>query len=80
LTGEDFATRLDLAIERSNRAKLIEGRVVERDHQTNKEMILIDEVSDCFACPADPPSAQENNDLRFQVAVQRRPLTTNSFG
>jgi hypothetical protein len=71
------------------------------DHQTNKEMILIDEVSDeaveaaglaalgglptlphtyCFACPADPPSAQENNDLRFQVAVQRRPLTTNSFG
>jgi hypothetical protein len=31
LTGEDFATRLDLAIERSNRAKLIEGRVVERD-------------------------------------------------
>ena len=31
LTGEDFATRLDLAIERSNRAKLIEGRVVEHD-------------------------------------------------
>jgi hypothetical protein len=29
LTGEDFATRLDRAVEASNRAKLIEGRVVE---------------------------------------------------
>jgi hypothetical protein len=24
---------------------------------------------------ADEPSALENNDLRFQIAVQRRPLT-----
>jgi hypothetical protein len=31
LTGEDFATRLDQAVEASNRAKLIEGRVIERD-------------------------------------------------
>jgi hypothetical protein len=31
LTGEDFATRLDRAVEASNRAKLIEGRVLERD-------------------------------------------------
>jgi hypothetical protein len=29
LTGEDFATRLDRAVEASNRAKLIEGRVLE---------------------------------------------------
>jgi hypothetical protein len=28
LTGEDFATRLDRAVEASNRAKLIEGRVL----------------------------------------------------
>jgi hypothetical protein len=31
LTGEDFATRLDRAVEASERAKLIEGRVIERD-------------------------------------------------
>jgi hypothetical protein len=31
LTGEDFATRLDRAVEASNRAKLIEGRVIERE-------------------------------------------------
>jgi hypothetical protein len=30
-TGEDFATRLERAVEASNRAKLIEGRVIERD-------------------------------------------------
>lgn len=29
LTGEDFASRLDRAVEASNRAKLIEGRVIE---------------------------------------------------
>ena len=29
LTGEDFASRLDRAIERSNGAKLIEGRVID---------------------------------------------------
>ena len=28
LTGEDFASRLDRAVEASNRAKLIEGRVL----------------------------------------------------
>jgi hypothetical protein len=28
LTAEDFATRLDRAVEASNRAKLIEGRVL----------------------------------------------------
>ena len=28
ITGNDFATRLDRAIEASNRAKLIEGRVL----------------------------------------------------
>jgi hypothetical protein len=28
LTGEDFATRLDRAVEASNRAKLIEARVI----------------------------------------------------
>jgi hypothetical protein len=31
LTGEDFASRLDRAVEASNRAKLIEGRVIERE-------------------------------------------------
>ena len=31
LTGEDFATRLDRAVEASNRAKLIEGQVIECD-------------------------------------------------
>ena len=31
LTGEDFATRLDRAVEASNRAKLIESRVIECD-------------------------------------------------
>ena len=31
LTGEDFATRLDRAVEASNRAKLIEGRVIDQD-------------------------------------------------
>ena len=31
LTGEDFASRLDRAVEASERAKLIEGRVIERD-------------------------------------------------
>src|SRR5262249_49954968 len=30
-TGQDFATRLEKAIDASNRAKLIEGRVIERD-------------------------------------------------
>ena len=29
LTGEDFASRLDRAVEASNRAKLIEGRVID---------------------------------------------------
>jgi hypothetical protein len=29
LTANDFATRLDRALEASNRAKLIEGRVIE---------------------------------------------------
>jgi hypothetical protein len=29
LTGDDFASRLDRAVEASNRAKLIEGRVIE---------------------------------------------------
>ena len=29
-TGNDFATRLDRAIEASNRAKLIEGRVIDQ--------------------------------------------------
>jgi hypothetical protein len=29
LSGEDFAARLDRAVEASNRAKLIEGRVIE---------------------------------------------------
>jgi hypothetical protein len=33
LTGEDFATRLDRAVEASNRAKLIEGRVVEPESE-----------------------------------------------
>jgi len=31
LTGEDFYNRLERAIEASNRAKLIEGRVIDRD-------------------------------------------------
>jgi len=31
LTGEDFYNRLERAIEVSNRAKLIEGRVIDRD-------------------------------------------------
>ena len=31
LTGEDFSNRLEQAVERSERAKLIEGRVIERD-------------------------------------------------
>jgi hypothetical protein len=31
LTGQDFATRLDKAVDASNRAKLIEGRVLERE-------------------------------------------------
>src|SRR5262245_46213503 len=31
LTGQDFASRLDRAVEASNRAKLIEGRVIERE-------------------------------------------------
>ena len=31
LTGEDFYNRLERAINRSERAKLIEGRVIERD-------------------------------------------------
>src|SRR5262249_9696644 len=29
LTGEDFASRLDRAVDASNRAKLIEGRVID---------------------------------------------------
>src|SRR5262249_17224115 len=29
LTGDDFASRLDRAVEASNRAKLIEGRVID---------------------------------------------------
>lgn len=31
LTGEDFASRLDRAIERSNGAKLIDGRAIHED-------------------------------------------------
>jgi hypothetical protein len=31
LTGEDFASRLDRAVDASNRAKLIEGRVIDRE-------------------------------------------------
>jgi len=31
LTGEDFYNRLERAIEAGNRAKLIEGRVIDRD-------------------------------------------------
>ena len=31
LTGEDFASRLDRAVEASNRAKLIEARVIDED-------------------------------------------------
>jgi hypothetical protein len=31
VTGNTFADRLDRAIEASNRAKVIEGRVIERD-------------------------------------------------
>ena len=31
LTGEDFASRLDRAVDASNRAKLIESQVIERD-------------------------------------------------
>jgi hypothetical protein len=31
LTGEDFYARLEQAIERSGRAKLIEGRLIDRD-------------------------------------------------
>ena len=31
LTNNTFAERLDRAIEASNRAKVIEGRVIERD-------------------------------------------------
>jgi hypothetical protein len=31
LTGEDFYNRLERAVNRSERAKLIEGRVIERD-------------------------------------------------
>jgi hypothetical protein len=31
LHGNDFASRLDRAVEASNRAKLIEGRVIERE-------------------------------------------------
>jgi len=30
LTGEDFASRLDRAVDASNRAKLIEGQVIDR--------------------------------------------------
>jgi hypothetical protein len=33
LTGEDFATRLDRAVEASNRAKLIEGRVIDSESE-----------------------------------------------
>jgi len=32
LTNNTFAERLDRAIEASNRAKLIEGKVIERDN------------------------------------------------
>ena len=34
-TGNDFATRLDRCIDRSERAKLIEGRVIERDDRSS---------------------------------------------
>ncbi len=33
VTGQDFAAQLDRAIERSNGARLIEGRVVEVDDE-----------------------------------------------
>jgi acyl-CoA reductase-like NAD-dependent aldehyde dehydrogenase len=33
LTGEDFYSRLERALQRSERARLIEGRVIERDER-----------------------------------------------
>ena len=47
IDGDDFASRLERCIEPSNCAKLIEGRVIERDinHQVDEEMTLRDEVS-----------------------------------
>ncbi len=39
-TAEDFASRLDRAIERTNGAKLIEGRVIENRTQVNAAVSL----------------------------------------
>ena len=65
LNNETFAEKLDRAIARSDRAKLIEGRVILRDEVSEETMEAAGAVAlggfptlmyrtYCFGCPSDP--------------------------